>query len=136
MKNSVSQHRLCNFCKKQEATTKYKIYQGSEITNYIVIAATITENYLLVPACETCFDELDQTKNYRTISGVVALVCIVVIIFAFSSIQTELERNQSIFYDLIIIGLTAIPFIFSSYYFLKSYTKFSFLVSKIKTPDS
>ena len=59
MKNTASHHELCRFCKEREAITTYKISQGSKVTNYIVVAATITKEYLLVPICEVCNEELN-----------------------------------------------------------------------------
>ena len=66
--------KLCNLCKVREAITDSRIYIGESVSNYVIVAATITKHYLLIPTCEICNKEFSRLAIYRTLSGILAVL--------------------------------------------------------------
>lgn len=129
-----SHTQLCNFCKEREAITSYKISQGSKITNYIVISATVTKAYLLIPICEVCNEEITQAKIYSIIHGFLSCICLVVVYFTISSFKSEINLNQPVNYDLILLIFAIILFILFLYFFCRNFKKFSLVRSNYENP--
>lgn len=129
MKNT-GYRELCRFCEKEEIYNIYKLHNRSEVTD--LLPPTITKEYLLVPACENCYRELDRTKIYGMMNGVLALICLGVDYLIYSSIEFYLRRNQSIIYDLVGLIFISILFITFAYFSIKNLIKFNTLVLKFK----
>jgi hypothetical protein len=136
MENTTSVNQLCSVCKESNATSTFKIYVGSKVTNYIVVAATITKEYLLLPTCESCEKDLFWSKTYRIVWGIFSAISAIFIFAVISSIRQEINSGKTIIYDLILLTLCLIGFATFLYYFLKMNKKFSFLVSKAQTSHS
>lgn len=135
MEKAISSNNYCNFCKEREAISTFEIYNNWRVTNYIVVAATITKEYLLVPACEICLEELERAKLHRILNGIPSIIFA---IFAFAlifSIIAGIKNNQSIFYELTLSAFVFPLFLFFIYRFNKNHSKYISFISKLESPQ-
>lgn len=131
---TISSNGLCSICKQREAITTNEIRTDSKITSYVVVAATITDTYLTFPTCEICSEEFSSANNYKSISGILAILSLFYAVCVLFELTIRLRNSQITDYKSIIIGLVtfACAVVFP-YLFLKTKKKLNFLVSKAKS---
>ncbi len=133
MSSSSSTIKICNLCKEREAITDSRIYIGESVSNYVIVAATITKHYLSIPTCEICNKEFSRLAIYRTLSGILAVLSGIYAPVILIAELSKLKDEQSIDYKTLLVGLAfltcAIIFIYA---YQKTKKKIRFLIAETK----